>query len=91
MSLDDLFNAATGLGKLGIVGILALGVILIGTGFFFEMVVPGRTHRRELKREMDRADRNLEGWEDATKQFERSLDVIERMQGRRRATDEARA
>lgn len=84
MSLDDLFNSATGLGKLGIVGILALDVILLGVSWIFEVAVPGRTFRREASR----ADRNLAGWEAATTQFERSLDVIERMQDRRRKTDE---
>lgn len=84
MSLDDLFNSATALGKLGIVGILALDVMLLGITWVFEWAVPGRTFRREVSR----ADRNLTGWEAATTQFERSLDVIERMQDRRRRTDE---
>lgn len=88
MTLEDLFNSATGLGKLGIVGILALAVIVLVATWLFEWAVPGRTHRRELKRETERADRNLDGWEAATKQFERSLDVIERMQGRSRAANE---
>lgn len=85
MNPDDLFNAATTLGKLGIVGILALDVILLSVSWAFELAVPGRTFRREVAR----ADRNLVGWEAATTQFERSLDVIERMQDRRRKTDES--
>lgn len=84
MSLDDLFNAATGLGKLGIVGIVSLDAILLVVVWIFELAVPRRTFLREVSR----ADRNLAGWEASTTQFERSLDVIERMQDRRRKADE---
>lgn len=80
MSLDDLFNSATGLGKLGIVGILALDLIVLGTTWVFELAVPRRTHLREVAR----ADRYLAGWEAATTQFERSLDLIATMQNQQR-------
>lgn len=85
MSIDDLFNASSALGKLGIVGILAMDVIVLAVAWAFEWAVPRRTFQREVSR----ADRNLAGWEAATSQFERSLDVIERMQDRRRKTDES--
>lgn len=78
MTLDDLFNSATGLGKLGIIGILALDLIVFGATWVFELAVPKRTHLREVAR----GDRYLAGWEAATTQFERSLDVIDRMQNK---------
>jgi hypothetical protein len=84
LNLNDLFDSATGLGKLGIVGILALDLIVLATTWVFELAVPRRTHLREVAR----ADRYLAGWEAATTQFERSLDVIATMQSRQRRGDE---
>lgn len=78
MTLNDLFDSATGLGKLGIVGILAFDLIVLGVTWVFELAVPRRTHLREVAR----SDRYLAGWEAATTQFERSLDVIDRMQNK---------
>lgn len=86
MTLNDLFDAATALGKLTVAGILSFDVIAAGwiiVAFTREWVVPGRA----LRRSEARADKNFQLAEDATDQFERALDVIERMQDRRRATD----
>ena len=84
--MDQIFNAATSLGKLTIAGLLAFDVIVAGwaiVAFVREWVVPGRA----LRRSDERADRNLRLAEDATDQFEQALEVIERMQDRRRASD----
>lgn len=84
MNPNDLFDLGTTLGKLGVLGLLGLMVITISVGFVREWVAPGAA----LKRAEVRAERNLAGWEAATDQFERSLDLIEKMQDRQRRSDE---
>lgn len=85
MNLSDIFDLGTTLGKLGATGLLALALSCVTLAFVREWVSPGAA----LKRAEARADRNLAGWEAATDQFERALNVIEKMQDRRRFTDEA--
>lgn len=84
MNPNDLFDLGTTLGKLGVLGLLSLMVITISVGFVREWVAPGAA----LKRAEARADRNLAGWEAATDQFERALSLIDKMQDRRRLSDE---
>lgn len=73
--MTDILNLSAELSKLGGVGVLALAVVVVGIGFIREWFVPGRSYLREVAR----AERALAGWEGATKQFERALDVIEKM------------
>lgn len=77
MNPNDLFDLGSSLGRLGVLGLLGLAVIVIGVGFIREWFIPGRAYVRELAR----AERAIAGWESATKQFERALDVIERLTG----------
>jgi hypothetical protein len=86
MNPNDLFDLGTTLGRFGVLGLLSLAVITISVGFVREWIAPGAA----LKRVETRAERNLAGWEAATSQFERSIDLIEKMQDRQRRSDEAR-
>ncbi len=84
MNPSDLFDLTTTIGKLGVLGLLSLFGITATIAFVREWVAPGAA----LKRAEARADRNLAGWEAATDQFERALNLIDKMQDRRRASDE---
>lgn len=86
MNPNDLFDLSTPLGRLTATGLLALFAVLVTMAFIREWVAPGQA----LRRAEARADRNLAGWEAATGQFERSLDLIAKMQDRQRRSDEVR-
>lgn len=72
----DWFTSGSALANLGVGGILGTIVIVLAV-----------LHYRSDRREEARGDAALKGWADATKQFERSLDLIERMQNRKRNGD----
>lgn len=74
--MGDLFRAGTDLANLGILGLLGAAVVALSWFAF-----------RAYRREELRADQALTGWQAATLQFERALDLIERMQNRRRDED----
>jgi len=74
--VSDIFQSGTALANLGVLGILGVAVVAL-------CWVVYKAYQREIKR----ADLALEGWQNATAQFERALDLIEKMQDRRRASD----
>lgn len=74
--MADIFKAGSDLANLGVLGILAVAVILLSLLMY-----------RAYQREVVRADVALAGWQAATTQFERALDLIEKMQSRRRGGD----
>lgn len=83
MSPQDIFDITTFLGKLSVLGLALLNLVVLWCAYQFEWIVPGRSHRRAL----EQSAANFKLADDATTQFERSLDLIERMQDRRRQTD----
>ena len=74
--MTDLFRSGTELANLGVLGLLGIAVIALA-------IVVYKAYQREISR----TDVALAGWQNATTQFERALDVIERMQDRHRRTD----
>jgi len=75
--VNDIFKSGTDLANLGVAGILGAAVIALA-------YVVYRAYQREIKR----TDLALAGWQAATVQFERALELIEKMQNRRRMDDE---
>lgn len=94
MNPQDIFDLNTALGKLSVLGLSLFFAIVSNYAWVRGWILP--PSRVAVAREIfdatnARADRNLTGWEAATEQFERSLDLIEKMQDRkRRVTDEVR-
>lgn len=74
--LSDLFKSGTDLANLGVLGFLGVSVIILGW-----------LHYRSDQREERRGDALLKLSQDATDQFQRALDVIEKMQNRKRNGD----
>lgn len=83
MSPQDIFDITSFLGKLSVLGLALLNLVVLWCAYQFEWIVPGRSHRRAL----EQSAVNFKLAEDATDQFERSLDLIERMQNRGRRND----
>lgn len=74
--LGDLFKAGTDLANLGILGILAVGVVALA---FFAW--------RAYDREVRRADAAADLAVTLSDRFDRALDILERSQSRRRNGD----
>lgn len=103
MSPSDVFDITTFLGKLSVLGFAILFAVLTWTSFIRGWISTGAERTRaelqyekrldeaeERRKEAEaRAERNLKGWEEATDQFERALDLVEKMQNRRRRSDES--
>lgn len=83
MSPQDIFDITTFLGKLSVLTLALLNLVLLWIAFLKEWIVPGSAFRRTVAEK----DANLKLADDATTQFERSLDLIERMQDRGRRND----
>jgi hypothetical protein len=75
--LGDLFQSGSALANLGVLGLLGVAVVFLVW-----------LHIRAYNREIERGDRALAGWDAATTQFERALDLIEKMQNRSRRGDD---
>ena len=78
--LGDLFKAGTDLANLGLLGLLGTIVVLLAWAVY-------RVTRTAYDREVQRADIAMAGWNNATTQFERALNLIDKMQNRRRSED----
>lgn len=74
--MGDIFQGGSQLASLGVGGILGVGVLVLGW-----------LHLKAYSREIARGDAAMKGWADATEQFERALNLIEKMQSRRRSGD----
>jgi hypothetical protein len=75
--MEDFFKSGTALANAGVLGILGIAVIALAWVVY-------QAYQREIRR----ADTALALAQSATEQFERALDLIEKMNTRRRASDE---
>ena len=74
--IGDLFRAGSDLANIGLLGLF--GTSTVGLSWF-----AFKAYQREVKR----GDLAMAGWQAATEQFERALDLIEKMSNRRRSED----
>ena len=75
--MSDLFKSGTDLANAGVLTLLGIAVIALAYVAY-----------KAYKREISRADLALAGWQNATTQFEKALELIKQMQSRRRTGDE---
>lgn len=71
--MNEVFQSGTALANLGVLGILGTAVVALS-------VIVYKAYQREIRR----ADFALEGWNSATAQFERAMDVIDKMNDQKR-------
>lgn len=74
--LSDLFKSGSDLANLGMLGLMGVGTLVLAY-----------LHYRSDEREERRGDALLKLSQDATLQFERALDLIEKLQNRHRNGD----
>jgi hypothetical protein len=76
VGIGDLFQSGTALANLGVLGLFGLAVVILGW-----------LHYKSDVREQKRGDAAAELATTLSAQFDRALDLIERMQSRRRNGD----